>query len=937
MLLSIFNFIKTNPKAFVIISLAWWFRCQLSFAAGQPVIQPFLGKSPDLRIQTWAITTNPENGYVYFAQSGGITEFNGISHTHYLSRENRPVRAIQYHPDGRIYTGSFEEFGYWQHSSQGRLEYTSLTSLATPVKNDEIWKIYSSGNDIFFQSFTTIYRYNGLKADAFKAPYTMLFMHQVGTDFVVQIIDQGLFYFRNGDFVKIEGSEIFRPYKVHAIIPFDNTQWLICTDKQGLFLYNGNKFQYSDSEASRFLKLNNCNAAIRLSDSTVVFGSILNGLILTDNKGNILRHFTSNNGLYNNTILSFYADMNNGLWAGLDEGVNYIALSSPVTRYTTQYGTLGTIYALLRKDNNLYIGTNHGLFVSEIQRKGSIYHFGAAQLIPASQGQVWTLTELNGQIICGHNEGTFLVIGNRLENISTVTGGWVYTSFNEYLLGGTYTGITLFDKDNNGTWRFRDKIEGLLEPIRYLEADYLGYVWATHHQKGVFKIELNDDLSAVSSIEHISSIDGTDANIKVFRINNRVVFTTGKDIYTWDFVRNQIVRFEILNQHLGEYVNVAQISHFRKNQYWFIVRDKIALFEIGPDFSARRLSEFPHRLASLPQRTLQIIELDENTIIKPNHQNFDLLNLSKMTDGKPMPGISFEKIQFYGFRDTLVFYKNFPREKIPARMKNLRVFFADPSAITQYPASYSFRIKELDPTWQTTTTGNFTYLDVKHGKYTVEIRDDSGTMISFAFDIDRPWYLSNLAWLLYMLAFSGVAWGLYAFFRFEVNRQKELAAMGARQTTLEKELDFKSYELLITLRNLLQKENLLTDLKNEIESVKLHSAKYPVKHIKNMEKIIEQGIGTQHAEWENAMNNLKLSEQGFFRVLKRRFPELTSHDLRLCSYLRLNFNSKEIAGLLNISVRSVEISRHRLRKKLHLANEQNLFDFLLTVEADESE
>ncbi|MBL6664190.1 MAG: hypothetical protein ISP71_08845, partial [Flavobacteriales bacterium] len=58
---------------------------------------------------------------------------------------------------------------------------------------------------------------------------------------------------------------------------------------------------------------------------------------------------------------------------------------------------------------------------------------------------------------------------------------------------------------------------------------------------------------------------------------------------------------------------------------------------------------------------------------------------------------------------------------------------------------------------------------------------------------------------------------------------------------------------------------------------------------------------------------------------------LTHNDLRLCTYLRLNLSSKEIAQLLNISTKSVEVKRYRLRKKLDLAHEQSLTDYIMNL------
>ena len=76
---------------------------------------------------------------------------------------------------------------------------------------------------------------------------------------------------------------------------------------------------------------------------------------------------------------------------------------------------------------------------------------------------------------------------------------------------------------------------------------------------------------------------------------------------------------------------------------------------------------------------------------------------------------------------------------------------------------------------------------------------------------------------------------------------------------------------------------------------------------------------------------IRNTDKEFFKKIKSLHPALTSNDLRLCAYLRLNLTSKEIAPLLNISVRSVEIKRYRLRKKMDLTHEQGLVEYILAV------
>jgi hypothetical protein len=87
---------------------------------------------------------------------------------------------------------------------------------------------------------------------------------------------------------------------------------------------------------------------------------------------------------------------------------------------------LGTIYALLIKDNTLYLGSNHGLFMSTIDQKSANYQFSNLHFIENSQGQVWTLNLVDDQILCGHNDGTFVINGNQLTKISDITGAGAF-------------------------------------------------------------------------------------------------------------------------------------------------------------------------------------------------------------------------------------------------------------------------------------------------------------------------------------------------------------------------------------------------------------------------------------------------------------------------------------------------------------------------------
>ena len=82
-------------------------------------------------------------------------------------------------------------------------------------------------------------------------------------------------------------------------------------------------------------------------------------------------------------------------------------------------------------------------------------------------------------------------------------------------------------------------------------------------------------------------------------------------------------------------------------------------------------------------------------------------------------------------------------------------------------------------------------------------------------------------------------------------------------------------------------------------------------------------------QWEHFAMHFDKVHSDFLLALKAKYPKLSANELKLCAYLRMNLTTKEIAKLMNISVRGVEISRYRLRKKLLIPTEENLFNFLI--------
>ena len=897
----------------------------------QNEILKFISGDIPVTSQNWEICRDPLSGYIYFANSAGLIEYNGISARTYTVPYRQGVRSVYVSNDGMVFTGSFEDFGIWSKDQSGKLSYASLAEGADISKNDEIWNIYEVDHSIYFQSFTSIYIYNYNVVRKVPTPSFMLFFFRVGDRFIAQALGEGLYWFDGSEFMFISGSEMFGSLKVHALIDFGPDGKWICTANDGIFAFDDGKFTPFESEISRYLKEATCNAGVAVDDNTVVFGTILKGVVFCDRSGRILETYDYSNGLNNNTVLSLYRDAGGGIWAGLDDGANYIRPSSPVTYYANTSGDLGTIYTAIRDSNHLYLGTNHGLFAADISGDDGNYRFSDLRIIPNTQGQVWKLAQYDDQILCGHNDGTFLIDGGTAEQISGVTGGWSIKPYGDLLLEGTYTGIVSFRKDPGGEWVYRSRIEGYIEPTRFLEIDYLGYIWAVHPQKGIYRLELNDRADSIVSSLYFSLLSDSSKILSMSSLNNQVVFMAADHIFAFDYEKKDFFPVTSLEPGLGEFVGSTQIIPYRRNSYWFVLDNRIALFNVSRDLQAEKVMEFVHEYADLPWREQQIISLDSARLLIPTRQAFSIYDLAKLRDAGIGSALNVSRLVFSGGnKSTTLFPGAMENLSVSSSLNNLTVYISNPSGFDREGREYLYRITELGEAWYRTATDNFSLLNLKHGEYHLQVREAGGSGIAEAlFVIDRPFLLTGWAWVLYVLAFASVTAAVVRIFRMALERHRRLIEYEAGKNRLESELDYKSYELMLTMRYLIRKTDTLRELRDKLESASESSSKLPVRFVKEMEQIIDHGLDTQTEEWQNVMKNLKFSQEGFFSKMKKKYPSLTPNDLRLCSYLRMNFTTKEIANLSNISTRAVEIGRYRLRTKLNLSHDVNLTEFLI--------
>ena len=300
--------------------------------------------------------------------------------------------------------------------------------------------------------------------------------------------------------------------------------------------------------------------------------------------------------------------------------------------------------------------------------------------------------------------------------------------------------------------------------------------------------------------------------------------------------------------------------------------------------------------------------------------------------------------------------------KIPEINNNWKtIHFEFSSSLFGYQSNleYSYKLKGFDDNWsewKNKTEKEYPNLAAGRYSFEVKVRNNLGSesaIAAYSFKILPPWYQTNFAYLIYFLFFALAIFTIYKILKkqfilqkekhekeqkrlsyiheLEINKtENELIAL--RNERLEADINFKNSELASSAMHLVKKGELLTKIKSELNQV-MKSLENPhaVAELKKMIKSLSDD-DNMDKEWESFAKHFDKVHSDFVVGLKEKHPNVSANELKLCAYLRMNLSTKEIAQLMNISVRGVEISRYRLRKKLQVPTETSLFDYLINIQ-----
>lgn len=959
------DFRKFNRLFLLLLLSSSTFLGQLK-SIGLPEIRNYKRTDYKGGTQNWDIDQD-KDGNIYFANNNGLFQFDGTSWHKYTLPNLSVIRTVEIQDSGKIFVGGYNEFGYFKPDSKGKLVYFSLSRFLN-IRNDNtentidiVWKIHLHKEEVIFQSFGNIFIFKDNTLKTIKAPTRFHFSFQVSNKLYFQDLSSGIMEYRNGKLYPIIGSNVLNNTQVWGMFQMPKNKILIATLDKGLFIYEKGKIYSWDSEANNFMKKNSCMGGVAMKDNHIVLNSVRNGIIVCDTSGRIIQYFNLKKGLQNNTVLTSFIDSNNNLWLGLDNGITFINENSPFS-YFGFSDDISTVYASVIYKGNLYVATNQGVFYHSWNIPFKEEPF---TLVEGTTGQASNIQVIDDQLICSHNKGALVIVGNKTYKTLDNVGYWVFKKIPnqpKYMIGSNYFGFSLFEKGTDG-WQFSHKIEGFYKSVGDFEIDAKN-IWVKKDNL-LYQIVLNEGNINFKDVKTYQNLSESDKGIiSIHNLRNTIYFKTNKHFYKYSQNSNVFYEDKLAGKLFKTILDASTTREDNYGNIWYTNNSGLGvLMKQKKDIYTNITAPFLSLTQDLVFNNLSINTVNSENIFIGLTEGLAHYNskLSKNFMIKPKAFIR----SFSTSKDTLFFgngQSSSEKYKIPFQSNFVKFTFSSPTYENIENVKYSYLLKGFDDNWSNWSTASLKeYTNLREGNYIMKVKVKNSYGIQseeaiFPFTISPPWYRHFLAYIFYIIVITIIVYYIRKNIQAKIRKNKYYETIEQRRLYLEKEsrirqeqfdlekeierlkneklkiqLLSKDKELVTNSLQVVKKNKILNGIIHKLKDINTEtfddSAKF---QFTKLNKSITKEVNADHS-WKDLEKHIKNVHFDFLKRLKEKCPSISPRELDLSTYLLMNMSTKEIAEIMNISGGGVELARYRLRKKLNLNKKENLIGYLMSI------
>ncbi|OOQ59793.1 triple tyrosine motif-containing protein [Mucilaginibacter pedocola] len=925
--------------------------------------------------QNWKIRQDAQ-GRMYFANNEGVLVFDGSAWQLYPLPNRTIVRSLEFGADKKLYVGGQDEIGYFSPGSNGSLVFTSLKGLIPKADQifSDLWDIISYGDDIFFRSNDKIFKYSKGKMAVYHTR-SWLFLGLYQNKLLAHDEQKGLVEYVNNNWQPfIDKKDLPNGFYVTSISKYSTSFSIVTTSKDGIYLLSGNTLRNFN-----LIGIDNhqhFSAALPLDDGTYLFSTFLNGVYQVDRNGQVIENIAKKEGLQNVFVRTIFNDANHNVWLGLDNGIDFISYNNAVKHISPGIFNDAAGYASAFYHNNLYFALSNGIYQVPVTDMGDLSYVKNKFKI-AAEGQTWNIMAAGGHLLAGKDDGLFEVGDGHITPIYNATGFWIFQPFTNkagqpLIAAGNYYGVRLFE-NHGATLADKGNLGKYYESARFLEVDENNMIWTSHPYRGVYC--LNPETGQVKNYTKEQGLPSTLNNF-VFKVKGQVVVATEKGIYQYNAGADKFMPSQPFKTIFGER-GIRYLKEDPAGNIWFVEGKTLGVVDYSAAPTIINFPELNNRILSgfenvYPINTENVFVGSENGFYHINYAKYkENIRPLKVYIRSVRSGSGADSLLYGGFdgRDSTNKQTASDVLNLSYAYNSLHFEYSSPVFDEQSNVEYSYLLEGFDKGWaEWNKKAEKDYTNLPPGKYVFKVKarnhhNNQSAITEYTFTVNPPWYQTLWAYAIYIFAVTGLLYFIYQKqekrhilkqqrqlqqqqeqnaeeqrqlsyqHQLKLERsQKELANLKAEK--LQAEVEYKTSELASSALNLVQQKEFLTKVKEELQRLqKAEAGTVDVKEIKKIQRMLTEE-DKLNEQWQQFSIHFDKVHAGFLTLLKNRYPTINQQELKLCAYLIMNLSSKEIAQLMAISVRGVEVSRYRLRKKLQIPTEMNLFEFLFNIQQE---
>lgn len=943
---------------------------------GIPQVVNYSNEQYNGGMQNWDVQQD-KNGILYFGNNEGLLTFNGRFWNIYRLPNFTSVRSIGIDSKNRIYIGAQDEVGYFFPDSQGILKYTSLLNLIPENlrKIADIWDISIVNDEVFFRSINIVLHYKDGAIKAYKPTDTWSFLGKVNNKIYAQSKNVGLLVYDKELWKPVCTDAVLKQSSITSISAYNGDTLLLSTLKKGFFLLHNNQLITLKTKLDNVFFNDRVFFASQINKNLYAAATTSGGVYIMNKHGDLVQKYNYREGLQNNNVRGILLDHDKNMWLALDDGIAYIAINSAIKNISPDRNKQITSYAFRKINQNIYIGTSNGLYTSKINTVSQDLSLSTSgfEEVKNTKGQVWGLDEINNQLIMAHEDGASVINGNVATPIYNLPGTWMFQPLENIfpaknILSGTYLGLQKITYAN-GVFSNAGKVEGISETLRFIVVDNDDNIWASHPYHGVYRMELSPDKKKIIKTTQFSNKNGLPNSLYnyVYRVKNRVVVATVDGIFEYNKAQNKFVRFKMFGTALNG-ISVQYLKEDNDGNVWFVNNKKVGIIDFHKPAGANPFSIFylPELDGKVVGGFESIYTLDDENIFIGANKGAYHINYSKYIENITKPTVIIGSIKLLGKKDSTVFGGYFVKNgqtiakqdlsKIPEYTNTLNsIHFEFSSTLFEHEKNtkFSYQLDNFDnefSVWSAKSEKDYTNLPA--GKYTFKIkaRTDAGNesdIVSYSFIILPAWYSTIWMKIAYLVIFVLLLRLLIIYqkkkhikeqermsylHQLEIDRsEKEIVRL--QNEKLAADVNYKNKELSTMTMHLVQRGKVLAKIKEVISSVIKNNDQVITENSPSFRHLIRliKDVEKKDQELDHLSVHFNHVNTEFFNKLKDLYPDLSQNDLKFCAYLCMNLSSKEMAQLMNVTIKAVEVGRYRLRKKLQLKPDVNLYEFLIDI------